>query len=101
MTGEHITMENLDCTTATSNTHNESDSATKNKDRPYVDPYKHQKKYMRKRYTEDADYRAKCAEQRLAYERKRYATDPEYRAAKAAHARKYRAAKKMKDTAEK
>ena len=45
----------------------------------FVDPYKHQKKYSRKRYEEDAAFRAQQSTFSKDWQRKKYATDPIWR----------------------
>ncbi len=45
----------------------------------FIDPYKHQKKYSRKRYEESAEFRAQQSTFSKDWQRKKYATDPVWR----------------------
>ncbi len=48
----------------------------------YIDPYKHQKKYINNRRHADPEFRQRLADTAKKRNKERYHTDPEYRARK-------------------
>lgn len=60
----------------------------------YIDPYKHQKKYINNRLKQDPEFKKKVVESARKRTKERYHTDPEFRARKIAAERERKKRKK-------